>query len=345
MDKNLKSFDKHNMEKLLKEFPQQCVNAYSINVPLPKEKNFNKICFSGMGGSAIGGDILKIFVEKKSSLPFYVHRDYELPNFADEKTLLIVTSYSGNTEETISAYNKGKKNRCIIWVLTSGGKLLNLAEKNSEPFIKIPSGFPPRCALGYLFFPCFNLLKNLKIISKDISFSFFTKMREKVKIFSERKNNLAEKIANKFYNKIPIIYSGNLFYPAILRWKTQIAENSKSFAFINVFPEMNHNEIMAWHFPKNFIDKTIPVFILSSEYNDRIKKRMEFTKKIVSKIHPEILVIETEGNTLIEKIFNLIILGDWISYYLSLLNHIDPTEIPEIELLKKFLQKRRKNEK
>jgi len=337
----LKKYDKKNMEKLLKEFPVQLNEAFSLSVPLPKNKNFNKICFCGMGGSAIGGDVLRIFVESDSSFPFYIHRNYSLPNFADRKTLLMVISYSGNTEEAISAYRKAKKIGCTTWVLTGGGKLLNMAKKDKVPFVKIPAGLPPRCAFGYLFFPCFTLMKKLNILKKSIPAGFFEKIKKTVNTFAvtNDKNNEAKNLSVKFYQKVPIFYSGNLFHPVMSRWKTQLSENSKNFSFINVLPEMNHNEIMSWNFPKWFIEKTMPVFVKSSEYYRRIKDRIEITQKLISKSNSDTIIIETEGKTLIEKFFNLIILGDWVSYYLALLNHTDPTEIKEIDFLKKSLKK------
>ena len=333
--------DKHGMREILLNFPKQCREGFNIQIPLPGKKNFKKICMCGMGGSAIGGDILKIFVERDSQVVFNIHRDYNLPSYIDKESLVIAVSYSGNTEETVSAYKMAKKTGCKIWVLTSNGKLYKFAKKDKIPAVQIPSGLPPRCALGYLFFPCFNLLRKLGIIKEPVTPGIFEKFEKYVLSFSKN-NSLAYTLAEKILNRVPIIYSGNLYYPAILRWKTQIAENSKNFAFINVIPEMNHNEIMSWHFPEWFIEKTIPIYIKSSDYNSRIRKRFEVTEKIISSFQKEKIIINPKGKSLLEKIFYLIILGDWVSYYLALLNKVDPTEIREIDLLKESLKRKGK---
>ncbi|MCD6408665.1 bifunctional phosphoglucose/phosphomannose isomerase [bacterium] len=338
----IKKYDLSDMLELLKNFPSQCREAYSLPTPLPANRNFSKIVFCGMGGSAIGGDILKIFVDKNSKIPFYVHRDYGLPNFVDRETLLIAASYSGNTEETLSAYEEGKNRGCTILCITSNGELENLALKDNIPFIKIPGGYPPRCAFGYLFFPVYKALTEMGIL-RPLPSSIFEKIEEWVNSFiPEKEENLAIEISQKFHKKVPVIYSDNTCYPAILRWKTQIAENSKMFAFINVFPEMNHNEIMSWHFPEWFIKNIVVVFITTGLEYARNKERMEITSRIISKLQPEILKIEGKGENLFEKLIYIIILGDWISYYLGLLNNVDPTEIKEIDFLKKELKRGKK---
>jgi glucose/mannose-6-phosphate isomerase len=335
----IKNIDSHNMLELLRGFPAQCREGYNFSVPLPANKNFKNIIFCGMGGSAIGGDILKIFVDNHSSMPFSVIRDYKLPPFAGENTLLITTSYSGNTEETLSIYKEGIKRNCILWSISSNGQLEKLSKQNNTPYLKIPGGLPPRCALGYLFFPCYKMMNQLQIVP-DIGEEIFTAIKKYVEDFSPHsENNKALNIAKKFYDKVPVIYSDNTLYPTILRWKTQIAENSKAFSFTNVFPEMNHNEIMSWHLPEWFVRNTIPVFVSSGEEFPRVKRREQITAEIIKNVQPDILRIKAKGTTLFEKILYLVILGDWVSYYLALYNKYDPTEIKEITSLKNELKK------
>jgi len=340
--KAIKKYDKKDMLSLLKNFYLHCKDGYNLNLP-KIEKDFNKIVFTGMGGSAIAGDILKILFNQFSKIPIFIVRDYNLPEFVDSKTLIIIESYSGNTEETISAYKCGKGKNGIILTISSNGEIEKLSIVDNYPFIKIHSGMPPRCALGYLFFPIYRLFVELNILP-GLTEEFFEKIKNWVNEFlPENENNEALKIAEKFYKKIPIIYADNRFYPGILRWKTQIAENSKQFAFINELPEMNHNEIMSYYHPEYILKKIVVLFVISGIENERIKKRIEITSEIISQKIKEVLTVKLKGDTIFEKLLYLIILGDWVSYYLAILNKVDPTEIKEIDILKESL-KRRKNE-
>ncbi|MCM8767424.1 MAG: bifunctional phosphoglucose/phosphomannose isomerase [Candidatus Omnitrophica bacterium] len=337
-DSLLKKYDKSDMFTLLKNFPKHCFEGY--NFPLPEiGKNFEKIIFTGMGGSAIAGDIIKVLIEDTTEIPVFVIRDYSLPKYVDFKTLVIAESYSGNTEETISSYKIANEKKCLIICISSNGEIEKIANLNHNLFIKIPSGMPPRCAFGYLFFPVYKFFVQMNILP-PLEKKFFEKIEKWVNDFSlYSKNNKAVEIANKIHKNILLLYSENRFYPGILRWKTQIAENSKSFSFINVLPEMNHNEIMSFYFPKLLLKRLIVLFIISGIENERIKKRIEITSNIISQKVKEVLKLNIEGETLLEKLIYLIILGDWVSYYLAILNKVDPTEIEEIKILKEEMKK------
>lgn len=337
--KKIKKYDKSDMFSLLVNFSEQCYKGYNI-IPPEIDKKFNKIVFSGMGGSGISGDVLKVLIEEKSKIPLFVIKDYNLPDFIDSDTLFIAESFSGNTEETISTLNIAKNRNCKIVCLSSNGKLENLSKEENLPFIKIPSfNIPPRTAFGYLFFSVYRLFVELGLLPKLYQ-DFFEKIEKWCKKFSLLdETNETIKFSLKIYKKILLIYSENRLYPCILRWKTQIAENSKSFSFINLLPEMNHNEIMSFYFPEFFLKRVIVLFTISGLENERIKKRIEITSNIICKKVKEVIKLECEGATLLEKMLYLIIFGDWVSFYLAILNRVDPTEIPEINLLKKELEK------
>jgi len=250
---------------------------------------------------------------------------------------VVIISYSGNTEETLSVLEEARKRKNSIVCISSGGKIEKIAREENLPFLKIPGGYPPRCALGYLFFSCYKIMENIGVLP-PVEEALFTKMERWIARFiPESNNNLAKNLAEKLYNRVALLYSGNKFFPVITRWKTQIAENSKAFAFINVFPEMNHNEIMSWRYPEWFIEKCLPVFITSRKEHPRVNLRFEITKDIILKKQPEIISLLPEGETFLEELFYLIILGDWISFYLAILNRVNPTEIQEIDLLKQRL--------
>ncbi|MCM8817951.1 MAG: bifunctional phosphoglucose/phosphomannose isomerase [Candidatus Omnitrophica bacterium] len=331
-------YDKNDMLSLLKDFPKHCSNGYNFKIPSIK-KNFKKVIFTGMGGSAISGDIIKTIIEETGNIPVFCIRDYSLPSFVDNESLVVVESYSGNTEETVNIYKLSRKKSSIMLCVSSNGEIEKMCKNDGIPLIKIPSGMPPRCALGYLLLPVYKFFVNLKILP-ELENKFFEKLKKWVDEFlPEKESNLAIQIAENFYKKVPIIYSENRFYPGILRWKTQIAENSKSFSFINVLPEMNHNEIMSFNFPKWFIKNIVVLFIISDMENERVRKRIEITEKIISNKINQVLKIKLKGDTLFEKLLYLIILGDWVSFYLGILNKVNPTEIKEINILKEELQK------
>jgi glucose/mannose-6-phosphate isomerase len=338
LEREIRKYDKKDMLSLLKNFHFHCKEGYNLNIP-EINKDFNKIVFTGMGGSAIAGDVLKTLFNQFSKIPIFTVRDYTLPEFVDSQTLIIVESYSGNTEETISTYKFGREKNGIILSISSNGEIEKLSINDNTPFIKIPSGMPPRCAFGYLFFPVYRLFVELNILP-PLEEEIFEKIKNWVNEFlPENEDNEAIKIAKKFYKKIPIIYSDNKFYPGILRWKTQIAENSKQFAFINELPEMNHNEIMSYYYPEFILRKIVVLFVISGMENVRIKKRIEITSKIISGKIKDVLTLKLKGDTIFEKLLYLIIFGDWVSYYLAILNKVDPTEIKEINILKDLLGK------
>lgn len=337
----IEKYDKSDMFSLLENFHNQCKEGYNLKIDF-NPGSFDKIVFIGMGGSAISGDVMKTLIEETNEIPVFTLRDYIVPEFVDDKTFAIIESYSGNTEETISAYSYVKNKNCNILMLSSNGEMEKIAKQDNIPIIKIPAGMPPRCAFGYLFFPVYRVFAENKILP-SLNDKFFEKIKSWInELLPDKENNQAINLAQKFHNKVPLIYSENKFYPGILRWKTQIAENSKQFCFVNVLPEMNHNEIMSFSYPEWFINKTICVFIVSDLEHERVKERIRITSQIISEKVSEIMEIKLKGENLLEKLIYLIILGDWISFYLAILNKVDPTEIPEINILKEELKRRKK---
>ncbi len=334
---NIKKLDKQDMLGKLKGFPAQCREGYALNLPALPGKKFSNVILCGMGGSAIGGDIISALAYGYAGMPCTVNRDYTLPLYAGPETLVIAMSYSGNTEETLSAMDSAIEKGCGLACISSNGRIEEAARSKNIPFVKIPGGYPPRCATGYLFFPCYKIMGAMGIVPGPED-GFFEKIEKWVAEFSpENKNNYAVETARRLFDRIPLIYCGGKLLPAATRWKTQIAENGKAFAFVNVFPEMNHNEIMSWRYPCWFIKKCIPVYMKSGSEHERTKLRFEITGEIISKVQPDSIEVKAEGKSQIEEIFYMLILGDWISFYLALLNDSNPTEINEIDHLKKRL--------
>lgn len=321
------SMDKSNMLKVIEGFPQQCKTALELPKGMSVSGKVDKIVVIGMGGSAVGGDLLKAYMHN-SKVPVFVVRDYKVPNFVDENSLVFAVSYSGNTEETISAYESALKKKAKSVAVTSGGSLGQMAKK----VIKIPGGLQPRAALGYLFFPVLGVLANSEIV--DVKNSEITEMLDILSKTEEFKA-IGEGIAKKIGQRTPLIYASEMLNAVAYRWKTQFNENSKTAAFHHAFSEMNHNEIVGYQ----TMDKGdyVAIFIRDKEDNERIKKRMDITKEIIS-TRIDVEEVFTKGDGLLSRIFSGIYYGDFASYYIALAKKIDPTPVAVIENLKKRLK-------
>ena len=252
------TLDSQNMLQVIKDFPKQCREALGLPKGISASGEINNIVIAGMGGSAMGGDLLKVYLSN-TNIPVYVNRDYKVPNFVDENSLVFAVSYSGNTEETLSALNAAKEKKAQIIGITSGGKLSEECEK----VVNIPSGLQPRAALGYLFFPMLGILHNTNIIRvKNDELNEMMGILKQTNKFNEQ----GEELSKKLKEKIPIIYASEALGAIAFRWKTQINENAKMPAFYNVFSEMNHNEIAGY---KSMDHKFSVVMIQDKNDNDR----------------------------------------------------------------------------
>ncbi len=344
---NIKKFDKSNMLNLLLDFPLQCRQAYDIakiSKLLLKSEDFTKIVFAGLGGSAIGADMVRSYLYFESKIPISVYREYELPAYVDNSTLVFISSYSGNTEETISAYRQAKEKGAQLILISSDGALKDYATKDKLTFIEIPRGLPPRCALGYLSIIPLAVLNKLGVVG-DIAPS----ISEVVRVLEELKNrnlnprigqkdNIAKYIADKLFNKLPVIYSGSIHFDAVVtRLRGQLNENSKSLASTHVFPEMNHNEIVGWQNPKKLFKNFVVLMLRDKDMHPRVTTRMDITSDILKDEGVCVLEIWSRGQNLLSRIFSLIYIGDFISFYLAILYGIDPTPVDRVTYLKKRL--------
>ena len=338
---NFQKIDRSNMLQLLTAFPQQFRQARQIgeafNLKINRS-NIKNILFAGMGGSAIGGDLIISCLNSQLKVPALVNRNYFLPNFVDQSSLVIVSSYSGNTEESLSCYEDAKAKGAQIICIASGGKLARKANQDGIPLINIPGGAPPRTALGYLSVPLLVLLSRSGFANVDRDdFDETEKLLEqKADLYApEAKENIALNLANRLKNKIPILYSSaDFLYPVGIRWKGQFSENAKVLAFFNFFPELNHNEIVGWERLPNLLINFQIIYLSDHDDYSRNQKRMNITQGILEKVTSPIIELFTEGNSRLARLFSLIYLGDWVSFYLAAINGIDPTPIEKIQILK-----------
>ena len=298
------------------------------------KRGLKNICISGMGGSAIGGDIISSIANIKGTLPVFVIRDYNIPKFVSHSTLFFSVSYSGNTEETMSAYNKAKKRGAKIVAITSNGALSDLAQKDGIPAFIVPKGYPPRAALPFLFFPILNVLRQLKVI--EISDKEIKGVPKMLRNAQDENKIWAQETAKKIKEKMPFIYTENKFSPIGRRWVTQINENSKSLAHCLSLPEMDHNEIVGWEHPREMLKRSI-IFFLKDKDTGKLEKRIRITEEMIKELAGEIFEIIPSGDTLLSKMFYLIQRGDYLSYYLAVEYGIDPLPVRRIEELKRRL--------
>ena len=346
---NIKRIDRSNMLGLLLDFPLQFRTAQDLAKTVEilfEKRDFNKIVFAGLGGSAIGADLVKSYLYSQSKLPIIVYREYELPAYIDSSTLVFISSYSGNTEETISAYNQAKEKGASMILVSSDGRLKEYAQNDNITFIQIPGGLPPRCALGYLSIIPLCVLEKLGLI-KDVSYSIHQAFeiledlnKSKLNPHIGEKDNIAKFIARKLFNKLAIIYSASMHFDvAAMRLRCQLNENAKALASSHVFPEMNHNEIMGWQNPKKLLKNFLILLFRDKHMHPRLVKRMDITSDILRKEGVELIDIWSRGEDLLSRIFSLIYIGDFISFYLAILYGIDPTPVDKITYLKNELAK------
>ena len=342
------SVDKNNFRRFLIDFPGQITGARqnfkNSGLKLNSEKIKNIIVL-GMGGSAIAGDLIHDVYVDQLKIPMTIVRGYVAPGYCTENSLIIVSSYSGNTEETLSAAEQLAGCGAQVVAITSGGTLFDLAKKNNWPVLRIQEGFPPRQALGLLFISTLLILNEAGVIS--VSEQELDQLEHHCSILVNRNNEqtaetsiLGKDLAIRVKCKIPVVYGSAPYLSAISkRWQNQFHENAKSIAFSNVLPEMNHNEIVGWEMESTATKEFIVIFLEDIENHPRVNARIRLTKSILSDRDIEVLEIYSEGSTRLERILSLVILGDWVTYYLALLYEKDPVEILNIDYLKSELKK------
>lgn len=344
--------DSGEMYDVLVNFPEQIKTAWDNNFQIERTnyKNIKNIVLTGLGGSAISGDVAQTFLYKTLQLPLQVNRNYDLPNFANESTLVIACSYSGNTEETISAYKGALERKCKIVSIGSGGEIEKLTNANGNLHIKVPSGFQPRCALGLMFFNLLKFLNDAGFISFNDSMieSIYKMLKAKSEIYSKEHSQPYDD-AVKLIGHFPVIHSSDLLQSVNVRFRCQLAENSKVLSYSGIIPELNHNEIIGWEkfdLPAELGLKrqagsnkfnAMLIQIIDEDDHPRNKLRFEITEKILKETCIEILKIKSSEKSFEERIIDLIYYTDWVSFYLAVLRKVDPTPIKNINILKNSL--------
>lgn len=300
------------------------------------------IVLTGMGGSALAALLVKVLLQAKLSIPFDIIRGYDLPEYVNENTFVIASSYSGNTEETLSALEQAQTKNSQLAIITSGGKLIEIAKTNEIAHVSLPSGVQPRMAMLYNLRAVLALFESFGITNGDLN----TQVAELSGWLEEEssnwlpevpvEHNYAKQLAHEAIGKTPIFYGGALTAPLAYKWKISWNETAKNVAFWNEYSEFNHNEFMGW--ASHPVEKPFVVFdILSSFERPRILQRFELTDKLLSGKRPAAKSIHLKGDTLLAQLLWGAILADFASTYAAVLNNVDPTPVVLIEKLKQEL--------
>ena len=335
--------DQSDMKGAIAGFPGQIKQSFIIMknwTPRNVYSDIRTILILGMGGSAIGGDVVRVISQNSCSLPIIVNRSYNIPAWVDSHTLVIASSYSGRTVETLSAFTHCRDRNCPIIVLSTGSKIIEYADEYGLDKITVPAGFQPRAALGFSLSLILLLLNHLKLVQDEI-ITLINNSIEPLELLSnelEKTNNTSLAIAEQIHTTCPIIYgSEDLTWVAALRFRGQLAENAKMLSFHHHFPEQNHNEIEGWTVNPDIMNRFSIIWMKDEEDNRETQMRMDISSSLLESCADTQLTITQQGTNRVERLLKLIHYTDWVSYYTALLNNVDPTPVTRIQELKSKL--------
>ena len=340
-----KFIDPQGMKEAVYNFADDINQASEIGKKIILNNQYNNIeniIVVGMGGSAIGGDINRMLLKNDLTIPLIVSRNYFIPKWANKRTLVVVSSYSGGTEETLSAFKDALSKECQIYGITTGGILSKELSSNNLDFTLIPSGLQPRAALAYSFVPMLYLFLHIGLIKIELdndlisSINLLRSVRDNYSLNNQK--NPTWELSNKIFNTIPIIYGETDNTSTIaLRWSNQLSENSKMLSFCNEIPEFNHNEIVGWENNPNIIENFSIIWLSDESDQQRITIRKKISKKILETTLKKQFEISLNGSTRFERLLHLIHFGDWVSLWCAYIHGTDPSPVEKISRLKKEL--------
>lgn len=336
------TLDTQNMKKAIYDFPDHLLQAMEIGKKFTPKNTFNdiqNIVVAGMGGSAIGGDVCQALLSNELNVPLFVNRNYTLPNWVDKHTLVICSSYSGNTEETLSAYEDAKAKGAHLCGISTGGTLTDNLNVDKFDVIMTPAGLQPRAALAFSVVPMLYLFKGQGLIGDSI----FDDMSKTVELLRIQRDEYAKEdvdnptytLAKSIYTTLPIIYGTSATTSvAALRLKGQFCENADMLAYHNELPEMNHNEIVGWENNADLFEHMSVLWLTDSNDIERVQLRQEITKRIIEVKNKNQYMISVEGSSVRIRLLHMIHFGDWVSYWCAIFHGIDPSPVEPIMQLK-----------
>ncbi len=342
-----KDYDPAGMLARINEMSAQCQQAWqaAMDFKLPADySRLSKVVISGMGGSAIGGDLARSLAASEAKVPILVHRDYQLPAFVDGRTLVIVSSYSGNTEETLTSFEQALGAKSKILAITTGGKLKAAAQQIGIPVFNITYKAPPRAALGVSLLPTLCFLQRLGFLadkSADVAetVQVLEGMSQKLDAGIITSGNPAKQLAQRLHGNLPVVYGADVAAEVARRWKTQFNENSKAWAFYEIFPELNHNAVVGYQFPQELLGRIRVIMLRSAFIHPRIQLRYRITCELLDRVKVGYEFVDGVGKSALSQMLSLVLFGDYVSYYLAILYRIDPSPVKVIDYLKAQLDK------
>ena len=346
--KQIKKLDKLNMADYIADLPEKCLKAYdqAKKIRLPRDyqdKNIENVIICGMGGSGIGGELVKNIVTDQLKKPIIIIRDWSLPKLINKNSLIFLISYSGKTKETLSCAQAAIKAKTKIFIITQGGELKKMAQEKKIPIFSFQYKVPPRASLSYLLMPVLVILEKAKLINlKKLQITHSLKMLKKFnqvfypQILTEK--NIGKCLAYFIFDHLPIIITPTNLSGVARRWKTQLAENGKNYSFFQTEPEIFHNFVES-KFPQRLKDDFAFLILESLEKQEKSKKSLREFEKLLDKKCICWEKIPQFGENTFTQILSLVLLGDWVSFYLAILNQVDPTPVKEIEKIKNVQKK------
>ena len=324
------------------DLPEQCLRAWNqaTDLVLPDHyADVRDVVVVGMGGSAIGADLLADLASQEESLPIAVCRDYSIPPYVDGNSLVIVSSYSGNTEETLSACRGAMERGARVLASTTGGRLEQIARRESLPLFSIDYVGEPRSALGYSFIVPLVILQRLGLIAPknedmEEAVEVMYNLTDRLRPETPARDNPAKQLAAALHGRLIVVYGGGILSGVARRWKTQFNENSKAFAFVELLPEADHNAVVGFQWPRPISRKVYGVMLNALSLHPRVKLRYRVTGELLKKAGIEYRTVDGVGKGALAQMMSAVLFGDYTSYYLALLNGEDPSPVPTIDYLK-----------
>lgn len=337
--------DPGEMGAAVSGLPDQCRAAWdeARRLQLPNVyREIDRIVILGMGGSAMAGDIFRLLLARECPVPVINHRHYDLPPCVDERTLLIASSFSGNTEETMSAFERGLATPAKKLVITTGGRLLATARANGIPAFVFQFRGEPRSAFGYGLMPLLAVAAATDLmqgIERDVgeAISAMEALRSRVGEDAPLAENGAKRLASRLFGRLPVIYAAELLTEVAHRWKTQLNESTKVWAFYEQIPEANHNALVSFELPPAVSQTVTAVYLRSPNYHPRVALQFDFSQRALSAAGVPFEEVRAEGNSGLAQAMTGVLMGDYVSYYLALLGGVDPTPTTPIDNLKAWL--------
>ena len=342
----IRRLDADHMLERIRELPDQCTAAWEQSEELalpPDYGSVGDVTIVGMGGSAIGGALLRGLVADESDVPINVVRDYALPaSVQGPNSLVIASSYSGNTEETLSCFEQAQARNARTLAITTGGKLADLAREAGDPVVQFEYDSQPRAAIGFSLTLLLGVTHQLGLVrdyTEDVAESaqVMEGWQQEIDIDIPQAQNPAKKLAERIHGSLPIVYGAGFLSAVANRWKTQFNENAKHWAFFEVLPELNHNAVVGLGIPDVIRDTSVVLMLRSDQEPKRIRERWDVTRELLSRERVTVEEIHGRGEYPLTQMLSLIHFGDFVSFYVAMLNEVDPTPVDTIAFLKQRL--------